>query len=68
MDNEQPSNSAETQQLKIACVSGSVFFTTEEAKDLKRIRNYFGQHDKTSFEHWAYAYLDKVLMRIHTDR
>lgn len=52
----------------LPCVSGSVFFTTEEVKDLKRIRNYFGEHDKTLFEHWAYSYLDNVLKRIHTDR
>lgn len=52
----------------IPAVSGSVFFTTEEVKDLKRVRNYFGEHDKTLFEHWAYSYLDNILKRIHTDR
>jgi hypothetical protein len=52
----------------LLCVSGSVFFTTEEVKDLKRVRNYFGEHDKTLFEHWAYSYLDNILKRIHTDR
>ena len=54
--------------LNIPDVGGSVFLTTEEVKDLKRIRNYFGEHDKTLFEHWAYSYLDNVLKRIHTDR
>ena len=54
-------------QLNIGIVSGSVFFTTEEVKDLKRVRNYFGDHDKTLFEHWAYSYLDNILKRIHTD-
>ena len=47
--------------------SGSVFFTTEEVKDLKIVRNYFGKHDKTLFEHWAYSYLNDILKRIHTD-
>ena len=61
-------NNADTPSLNIAGVSGSVFFTTEEVKDLKRVRNYFGEHDKTLFEHWAYSYLDNILKRIHTDR
>ncbi|NLB82541.1 MAG: hypothetical protein GX800_13250 [Clostridiaceae bacterium] len=52
----------------IPAVSGSVFFTTEEVKDLKRVRNYFGEHDKTLFEHWAYSYLGNILKRIHTYR
>ena len=68
MDKEQNLNNADNQQLNIAGISGSVFFTTEEVKDLKRIRNYFGEHDKTIFEHWAYSYLDNILKRIHTDR
>jgi hypothetical protein len=68
MDNEQNLNNPQSQQLNIAGVSGSVFFTTEEVKDLKRVRNYFGEHDKTLFEQWAYSYLDNILKRIHTDR
>ena len=54
--------------LDIAGVSGSVFFTTSEVKDLKRLRNYFGENDSTLFEHWAYAFLDSIVKRIHTDR
>ena len=68
MNKEQNSNEPQTQQLNIGGVSGSVFFTTEEVKDLKRVRNYFGEHDKTLFEHWAYSYLGNILKRIHTDR
>ena len=68
MNKEQNSNEPQTQQLNIGGVSGSVFFTTEEVKDLKRVRNYFGEHDKTLFEHWVYSYLDNILKRIHTDR
>ncbi len=56
------------QTLRIHDVSGSVFFTTEEVKALKRVRNYFGEHDKTLFEHWAYSYLDNILKWIHNDR
>lgn len=55
-------------KLPIADVIGSASFTTEEVKDLKKIRNYFGEHDKTLFEHWAYSCLDDVLKRIHTNR
>ncbi len=68
MNNEQNSENSQNHQLNIAGVSGSVFFTTEEVKDLKRVRNYFGEHDKTLFEHWAYLYLDNILKRIRTDR
>lgn len=28
--------------------------------DILKIRNYFGEHDKTPFEHWAYNFLDKL--------
>lgn len=31
--------------------------------DLKRLRNYFGEHDKTAFEHWAYSILNKEIKR-----
>lgn len=39
--------------------------TEEETKDLKRIRNYFGEHDKTLFEHHAYTVIDRLLSRLH---
>jgi hypothetical protein len=29
--------------------------------DIKRLRNYFGEHDKTLFEHRAYSLLDSIL-------
>jgi len=35
--------------------------TEQELKDLKAIRNYFGEHDKTMFEHKAYAVLDRLV-------
>lgn len=30
-------------------------------RDLKAIKNYFGEHDKTMFEHRAYALLDSLI-------
>jgi hypothetical protein len=30
-------------------------------KDLRLIRNYFGEHDKTIFEHRAYSILDNLI-------
>jgi hypothetical protein len=30
-------------------------------KDLRAIRNYFGEHDKTMFEHRAYTLLDNLI-------
>lgn len=35
--------------------------TEEELRDLKLIRNYFGENDKTSFEHFAFAVLDRII-------
>lgn len=29
-------------------------------EDLIRLRNYFGENDKTEFEHWAFSFLDKI--------
>jgi hypothetical protein len=28
---------------------------------IKKLRDYFGKHDKTPFEHWAYNFLNKML-------
>lgn len=35
----------------------------ETIKELKLIRNYFGEHDKTMFEHKAFAILDKIIKK-----
>jgi len=32
--------------------------------DLKRLRNYFGENDKTLFSHRAYAWLDSLIKHI----
>lgn len=34
----------------------------KELKDLRLIRNYFGEHDVTMLEHFAYSFLDKLHM------
>lgn len=39
-----------------------------ELKELKGIRNYFGKHDVTLFEHHAYAVLDDFIKRSVDDR
>jgi len=36
----------------------------QDLKDLKAVRNYFGEHDKTMFEHKAYAVLDKFYKKL----
>ncbi len=38
--------------------------TEQEFKDLKLIRNYFGEHDKTQLEHLAYSELDKLVKKL----
>jgi hypothetical protein len=38
--------------------------TEQELKDLKAIRNYFIDHDKTLFEHKAYAVLDRLIKKL----
>ena len=37
--------------------------TEQELKDLKLIRNYFGENNKTSIEHLAYAVLDGLIKK-----
>ena len=34
-------------------------------KDIKQIRNYFGEHDVTMFEHKAYLIMDKILNHLN---
>lgn len=36
----------------------------QDLKDLKAVRNYFGEHDKTIFEHKAYAIIDKFYKKL----
>jgi hypothetical protein len=41
--------------------------TEQEVKDLKLIKNYFGTHDRTTFEHFAYAFLKQLIEKIKTN-
>lgn len=38
-----------------------VSITKEDMKALIRIRNYFGENDKTQLEHLAYDVLDRIV-------
>jgi len=42
----------------------TIEITENELKSLKLIRNYFGEHDKTPFEHLAYSELDKLIKKL----
>ena len=37
--------------------------TEQDIKDIKEVRNYFGEHDETMFEHKAYAIMDILLKK-----
>lgn len=37
-----------------------------ELKDIKEIRNYFGEHDATVFEHKAFLILDRLTKHLET--
>ena len=39
--------------------------TKQDIKDLKTVRNYFGEHDRTIFEHKAYAVLDSLVKKLN---
>lgn len=41
-----------------------VKLSEQDMKDLKQIRNYFVEHDKTIFEHKAYDILNNLIKRI----
>ena len=38
----------------------TIEITDQELKDLKIVRNYFGEHDVTMLEHFAYSFLDNL--------
>lgn len=42
----------------------TIEITEQEIKDLKLIRNYFGEHDVTMLEHLAYSELDKLVKKL----
>jgi hypothetical protein len=42
--------------------------TEQDIKDLRAVRNYFGENDRTIFEHKAYAILDGIVKKLNTPR
>ena len=42
-------------------ITCTVNISVEDMKALVRIRNYFGEHDKSQLEHMAYDVLDRVV-------
>ncbi len=34
---------------------------------LRRVRNYFGEHDKILFEHWAYNFINEIMKDYKTE-
>jgi len=42
-----------------------VEITKEEIEFLKQLKNYFGEHDKTLFEHKAYPMLDNIVKKLN---
>jgi len=42
--------------------------TQQELDSLKRVRNYFGEHDITPFEHAAYKILDDLFKKLQDQR
>ena len=39
--------------------------TEQEIKDLREVRNYFGSHDATMFEHKAYSIMNNLIKKLH---
>jgi len=42
---------------------GDMVIIDSDVVELRMIRNYFGEHDVTGFEHFAYAVLDGIIKR-----
>lgn len=38
--------------------------TEQELKNLREVRNYFGEHDKTLFEHKAFSVIDVIIKKL----
>lgn len=41
-----------------------ISITDQELKDLKLIREYFGEHDETLFEHASYDTMDRLVKKV----
>lgn len=40
----------------------------KDIKDLQRIKNYFGSHSKTTFEHWAFSFINDLIEKYKASR
>jgi hypothetical protein len=58
---DKTSNLKQTPPLQQTAVSSRFLPQDVTLKDLRAIRNYFGEHDKTMFEHRAYTLLDNLI-------
>ncbi len=54
-------NFSEKQILDVMLLLANPSRTDIDMKKLTLVRNYFGEHDKTQFEHWAYSFLDEII-------
>ena len=57
-------NKSKLNKLHIADVSVTLPLSVIDIKDIKRVRNYFGENDITTFEHFAYSFINRLLNRI----
>jgi len=46
----------------------TIIITENDVKTLKGLKNYFGENDKTSFEHLAYSEINSLLKRLDKKR
>lgn len=60
MENESTNTELQSNELKQPIIC-TVYITEDDMKALVRIRNYFGENDKTQLEHLAYDVLDRVV-------
>jgi len=54
--------------LKAKNMKYEIEMTQQDIKDLLAVRNYFGENDRTMFEHKAYAILDRLVKKLNTPR
>lgn len=60
MEKENTNTELQINELKQPIIC-TVYITEDDMKALVRIRNYFGENDKTQLEHLAYDVLDRVV-------
>ena len=61
MENTKPTSNEAENGNKSKPLLCTVVITEDDMKALIRIRNYFGENDKTQLEHLAYDVLNRVV-------